>query len=104
MTAINHRGTVRRCAFGAVLAAAALGVGAGPALAAPAAQPVVNDQQAMEMARDALMGATVQSVELDMADGSPAWEIDLRTRTGTDYEVEVDAMTGMVISIEESAA
>ncbi|WP_169814783.1 PepSY domain-containing protein [Nocardia crassostreae] len=37
-------------------------------------------------------------------DGSPAWEIDVRTRTGTEYEVEVDAMTGMVISIEESAA
>ncbi|MBF6137404.1 PepSY domain-containing protein [Nocardia otitidiscaviarum] len=104
MTVTIPRGTdgLRRFSFGVVLAAAALGAAAGPAAAAPAVQPVVSDQEALRAAQDALMGATVQSIELEMADGTPTWEVDVATRTGAEYEVQIDATTGMVVSVEES--
>ncbi|MFI6869467.1 PepSY domain-containing protein [Nocardia sp. NPDC050406] len=95
--------TLRRLSFGAVLAAALGGAAAAPALATPAVQPVANDQEALMAAQEALQGATVQSVELEMSDGAPKWEVDVVTRTGGAYEVQVDAATGTVLSVEQNS-
>ncbi|QLY30071.1 PepSY domain-containing protein [Nocardia huaxiensis] len=105
MTVHSHRGTrtLRRFAFGAFFAAATATGAAAPVLAAPTVQAAVDEQEAMEAARHALQGATVQSVELEMSSGSPKWEVEVATRTGGEYEVEVDAMNGMILSIEQSA-
>ncbi|GAA5099388.1 PepSY domain-containing protein [Nocardia iowensis] len=94
------RSTIRRPASGLYRLAA--GTALATALIAGAtaqatADPMMSD---LEIARQALAGATVQSVELDTADGTPQWEVDIRTRDGAVYEVQVDANTGTVLSIE----
>ncbi|MBF6328371.1 PepSY domain-containing protein [Nocardia transvalensis] len=94
---IARTGAWRRLSFTAALAAAL--AGGGSALAS-AEQPL-DQQQTLDAARAALMGATVESVELDTSEGSPKWEIDLRTRDGAGYEAHVDAATGTVLSIEQ---
>ncbi|WP_378737008.1 PepSY domain-containing protein [Nocardia brasiliensis] len=94
------RSTIRRPASG--LHRLAAGTALATALIAAAttqatADPMMSD---LEIARQALAGATVQSVELDTADGTPQWEVDIRTRDGAVYEVQVDANTGRILSIE----
>lgn len=84
-----------RFSVGAALAVALAG---GGALAG--AEPAMSEQEALDAARSALMGATVQSIELDTADGTPKWEVDVLTRDGGAYEVTVDARTGMILSID----
>ncbi|MFI9408114.1 PepSY domain-containing protein [Nocardia sp. NPDC052316] len=86
---------LRRLSVGAALTVALIGGGSALATAEP-----VSEQEALDAARQALMGATVESVELDTADGTPKWEVDVKTRDGNGYEVTVDARTGTVISID----
>ncbi|MEU0871969.1 PepSY domain-containing protein [Nocardia brasiliensis] len=87
---------LRKLTIGATLAVALIG---GSAVAG--AQPAVTEQEALDAARNALMGATVQSIEFDTSDGAPKWEIDVKTRDGGGYEVAVDARTGTIVSIDE---
>ncbi|WP_280455341.1 PepSY domain-containing protein [Nocardia brasiliensis] len=87
---------LRKLTIGPALAVALIG---GCAVAG--AEPAVTEQEALDAARNALMGATVQSIEFDTSDGSPKWEIDVKTRDGGGYEVAVDARTGTIVSIDE---
>ncbi|MET8797395.1 hypothetical protein ABZV91_13275 [Nocardia sp. NPDC004568] len=91
----HHRGGIRRWGAGAALAAILVWGGS----AAAAAQPA-PDEQSLEAARQALMGATVESVEVDLSSGAPELEVDLRTRDGAGYEVTVDMSTATVLSVE----
>ncbi len=92
----HHTGGVRRLWAGAALAVVLVGSGS----AAATAQPAPDDQQSLEAARQALMGATVESVEVDLSSGVPELEVDLRTRDGAGYEVTVDMNTATVLSVE----
>jgi uncharacterized membrane protein YkoI len=92
----QHSGGVRRLWAGAALAVVLV----GGRSAAATAQPVPEDQQSLEAARQALMGATVESVEVDLSGGAPELEVDLRTRDGAGYEVTVDMNTATVLSVE----
>lgn len=97
MYSIGHRsGGVRRLWAGAALAAVLVWGGS----AAANAQPAPQDQQSLEAALQALMGATVESVEVDLSDGAPVLEVDMRTRDGAGYEVTVDTSTATVLSVE----
>ncbi|QIS03224.1 hypothetical protein F5X71_13695 [Nocardia brasiliensis] len=87
---------LRTLTVGAALAVALIGGGA-----TATAEPAVTEQQALDAARTALMGATVQSIEFDTSDGTPKWEIDVMTRTGGGYEVAIDARTGTIVSIDQ---
>ncbi|AFU00933.1 PepSY domain-containing protein [Nocardia brasiliensis] len=87
---------LRKLTIGAALAVALIGGGA-----VAGAEPAVTEQEALDAARNALMGATVQSIEFDTSDGTPKWEIDVKTRDGGGYEVAVDARTGTIVSIDE---
>ncbi|MGA6205038.1 PepSY domain-containing protein [Nocardia testacea] len=91
----HHTGAVRRLWAGAALAVVLVGSGSAAATAQPA-----PDQQSLEAARQALMGATVESVEVDLSSGVPELEVDLRTRDGAGYEVTVDMNTATVLSVE----
>lgn len=86
---------MRRLWAGAALAVVLVGSGSAAATAQPA-----PDQQSLEAARQALMGATVESVEVDLSSGVPELEVDLRTRDGAGYEVTVDMNTATVLSVE----
>ncbi|MBL1077116.1 PepSY domain-containing protein [Nocardia sp. 2] len=101
-TSTRRARTTLRGLSAAVFFVAGVTVAAAPALADPTAEVTINDQQALEAAQQALQGASVQSVELEMADGTPTWEVEVLTRTGDEYEVQVDAATGMIVSVEQS--
>ncbi|WP_052280330.1 PepSY domain-containing protein [Nocardia vulneris] len=88
---------LRKLTIGAAMAVALIGGGGAVA----GAEPAVTEQEALDAARNALMGATVQSIEFDTSDGTPKWEIDVKTRDGGGYEVAVDARTGTIVSIDE---
>ncbi|MFI2229902.1 PepSY domain-containing protein [Nocardia testacea] len=92
----HHTGGVRRLWAGAALAVVVVGSGS----AAATAQPAPEDQRSLEAARQALMGATVESVEVDLSSGAPELEVDMRTRDGAGYEVTVDLNTATVLSVE----
>ncbi|WP_040789936.1 PepSY domain-containing protein [Nocardia paucivorans] len=97
LTSGYRNGGLRR--LGAGTAFAAVLVGSGGALAA--AQPTPEEQQqTWEGARQVLTGATVESIEIDLTDGAPKWEVDARTRDGAQYEVMVDMNSATVLSIE----
>ncbi|MCM6772011.1 PepSY domain-containing protein [Nocardia sp. CDC159] len=95
--AFTNRSTAR-LAVGGALAAGLIASGGALASAEP-----VTDQEALDLARQTLMGATVESVEIDTSDGTPKWEVDIRTRDGGAYEAQVDARTGTVLSIDRDS-
>ena len=39
-------------------------------------------------------------VEIDINDGRPYWEVDVRSLDGDLYDVEIDAQTGRIIEID----
>lgn len=87
---------LRRLAAGTALAAILVGSGGALALA----QPAPGEEESLEAARRVLLGATVQSFEVDTSNGAPALEVDVRTRDGGEYEVTVDMSTATVLSVE----
>jgi hypothetical protein len=55
-----------------------------------------------EAARLALEQVTgvITDIQIDINDGRPYWEIDVRTPSGEIYDVELDALTGRIIEID----
>lgn len=97
LTSGHRHGRLRRLWAGTALATILIGSGGAVA----DAEPMLSDQESLEAARQVLMGATVQSVEVDFSEGTPTWEIDARTRDGAEYEVMVDMSTATVLSVEQ---
>ena len=87
-----------------IIAAAALALAAGPALAAGRGAGRIGKQDATKAALAAVPGARVESAEREKEKGRDIWSFDLATKEGT-REVWVDAKTGKVVSNAlESAA
>lgn len=96
LTIGRSSGALRRLAAGTALAAIVVGSGGALALA----QPAPGDEESLEAARRVLLGATVQSFEVDTSNGAPELEVDVRSRDGAEYEVTVDMNTATVLSVE----
>ncbi|MBF6326950.1 PepSY domain-containing protein [Nocardia transvalensis] len=67
----------------------------GPRLTA---DPAVSMDQAVEKAKEAVPGGTVDSVDLDHERGTLVWEVDIDTPDGLEHEVQIDANNGNVIA------
>ena len=79
-----------------IIAAAALALAAGPALAAGRGAGRIGKQDATKAALAAVPGARVESAEREKEKGRDIWSFDLATKEGT-REVWVDAKTGKMI-------
>lgn len=97
-------------AVAAVAAGACLGVAAvatGPGAhddGAPwslVADPGIDRQTAMDTAVSAVPGSTAVSAELDSERHTTVWEVEVVTPDGVEYEVSVDANTGVVLGTAE---
>ena len=58
-------------------------------------------EQAATIALGAVPGVVID-IEIDINDGRPYWELDIRATDGAVYDVEIDAVTGAVIEIDRS--
>ena len=63
----------------------------------------VLPQLAAKLALAKVAGTIVES-ELEKEDGRLVWEVDIKSEDGKRFEVEIDALTGEVIEVEESNA
>ena len=59
----------------------------------------VSFEQALKTAL-AKHAGDVETVELELSNGKPHYEFDIRATDGTEYEVEVSAITGKIIEEE----
>ncbi|MHA6805345.1 PepSY domain-containing protein [Salinifilum ghardaiensis] len=62
-------------------------------------QPSVDEKQAERIALKKVPGASVTEIDLDRCYGVE-WELDLR-KGNTEYEVEINADNGQIVSFEE---
>ncbi|GAA5106061.1 PepSY domain-containing protein [Nocardia iowensis] len=60
----------------------------------------ISREQAIDAARQAVPGATVEDTDLDDDRGTTVWEVDVRDAQGVESEVHVDANSGKVLSVE----
>ena len=58
-------------------------------------------EQAASIALGAVPGVVID-IELDINDGRPYWELDIRATDGAVYDVEIAAATGAIIEIDRS--
>ncbi|MDV8026013.1 PepSY domain-containing protein [Rhodococcus sp. IEGM 27] len=63
----------------------------------PAAPQAVTQQQAEQTALATVPGGTVASSEEQQRDGKTVWHVHIRDGRGWDYDVNVDAATGVVV-------
>ncbi|AWK75385.1 peptidase [Rhodococcus oxybenzonivorans] len=63
----------------------------------PAASQAVTQQQAEQTALATVPGGTVVSSEEQQRDGKTVWHVHIRDGRGWDYDVNVDAATGVVV-------
>ncbi|MDV7356945.1 PepSY domain-containing protein [Rhodococcus oxybenzonivorans] len=63
----------------------------------PAAPQPVTQQQAEQTALATVPGGTVASSEEQQRDGKTVWHVHIRDGRGWDYDVNVDAATGVVV-------
>ncbi len=63
----------------------------------PPAGGAVTQQQAEQIAVATVPGGTVANAEQQQRDGTAVWHIHLRDAKGWDYDVDVDAATGVVL-------
>lgn len=96
LTSCHYSGGPRRLWAGTALAA--ILVGSGGTLAV--AEPPPGEQREPDAAWQVLVGATVQSVEIDFSEGAPKGEVDVRARDGAEYEVTIDMNTPTILSVE----
>ncbi len=59
----------------------------------------ISKAQAKAIALQAVNGKTVLSIRLEKNDQPVIWSVDVRTASGKEYEVHIDACTGKVIAI-----
>ncbi len=59
----------------------------------------ISKAQAKAIALNAVNGKTVLSIRLEKNDHPIIWSVDVRTASGKEYEVHVDACTGKVLAI-----
>lgn len=57
----------------------------------------VTQQQAEQTALATVPGGTVANSELNQRDGKTVWHVHIRNAQGWDYDVNVDAATGVVV-------
>ncbi|NKY54895.1 PepSY domain-containing protein [Nocardia flavorosea] len=91
---------VAAVAAGACLGVAAVATGSGTdhdgAPWSLVAAPGIDRQKAMDAAVAAVPGSTAVSAELDSERNTTVWEVEVVTPEGVEYEVSVDANTGVV--------
>ena len=59
----------------------------------------ISKAQAKQIALKAVGGGTVLRARLDRTDHPPTWDVDVRTTSGKEYEVKINAYTGKVLAI-----
>jgi uncharacterized membrane protein YkoI len=59
----------------------------------------ISADDAIRLALDQVPGVATD-VEIDINDGRPYWEVDVRSLDGDLYDVEIDAITGRIIEID----
>jgi uncharacterized membrane protein YkoI len=64
-----------------------------------AGQKYISKKQAEQIALNAVGGGSVLLARLDKTDNPPTWDVDVRTKSGAEFEVKVNAYTGAVIAI-----
>lgn len=70
---------------------------AAPTTTGTAVVSAVTQQQAEQIAVATVPGGTVANAEQQQRDGTAVWHIHLRDAKGWDYDVDVDAATGVVL-------
>ena len=66
-----------------------------------ASKAKVSLEEAKKTALTAYPGEIIESETSIEADGSVSYEFDIKTKDGKEIEVEVDAVTGKIIEVEE---
>ncbi|MEN9301341.1 MAG: hypothetical protein RLZZ254_1122 [Actinomycetota bacterium] len=64
-------------------------------------QGSISADEAMRIALDQIPGVVV-GAHIDVNDGHPYWELDVRRSDGAMFDVEIDAVTGKVIEIDRN--
>lgn len=59
----------------------------------------LSAEEAVQRALEQVSGV-VTDIQIDINDGHPYWEIDVRSPSGEIYDVELDAMTGRIVEID----
>lgn len=59
----------------------------------------ISADDAIRLALEQVPGVATD-VEIDINDGRPYWEVDVRSLDGDLYDVEIDALTGRIIEID----
>ena len=61
----------------------------------------LSAEEASRLALEQVAGV-ITDIQIDINDGHPYWEIDVRTPSGEVYDVELDALTGRIVEIDPS--
>ena len=69
-----------------------------------AKQEKISMEKAREIAQAKDLNGTIESAELEKEHGKLVYSFDIRNPTGTITEVQVDAKTGKIVSVEEEDA
>ncbi|MFC9361322.1 PepSY domain-containing protein [Rhodococcus sp. NPDC057014] len=69
-----------------------------PTATSAAGAAAVTKEQAEQTALATVPGGTVVNSEQQQRDGKPVWHVHIRDAKGWDYDVNVDAATGTVVS------
>lgn len=56
---------------------------------------------AVRLALEQVAGVAID-VQLDINDGRPYWEVDIRSLDGDLYDIEIDALTGRIVEIDRA--
>jgi uncharacterized membrane protein YkoI len=72
----------------------------GTAATATPANTKISLERAGEIARGAVPGATITSIEIEDEHGTAAWEVELTPANGPHRELTIDAGTGKIIENE----
>lgn len=60
----------------------------------------ISQQRAVQIAKQRVKNSHVKRVKLDRDDGVANYKVELRTRSGVEYDVKINARTGKVIYVD----
>lgn len=60
----------------------------------------ISKQKAIQIAKKRVKNSQVKQVQLDNDDGVASYKVELRTKSGVEYDVKINAKTGKIIKVD----
>lgn len=60
----------------------------------------ISKQKATQIAKNRVKNSHVKKVEFDHDDGIATYKVELRTKSGVEYDVKINAKTGKIIHVD----